>query len=75
MLNYFCKRPLWEVTEKLSAVALGREKADIVIKDAKLVNVCTCEIEEHTDVAISEGRVALVGCADACIGKNTKYRR
>lgn len=72
MLNYFCKRPLWEVTEKLSAVALGREKADIVIKDAKLVNVCTCEIEEHTDVAISEGRVALVGCADACIGKNTK---
>ena len=72
MLNKFCKRPLYEVTLKLANVAMGVEKADMVIRNARLVNVCTCEIQEGIDVAISEGRIALVGDASHCIGDDTK---
>ena len=71
MLNRFCKRPLWECTKTLAAVAQGRQSADAVIKDAKLVNVCTAEIEEGMDVAIAEGRIAYIGDADHCIGEGT----
>ncbi len=72
MVNTFCKRPLWECTRTLSAVALGREKADLVIRGAKLVNVCTHEILENVDVAVACGRIALVGNASHCIGDKTK---
>ena len=72
MLNRFCRKPLYEVTRKLSQVAMGAEKADLVIKNARLVNVCTAEIQEGIDVAISEGRIALVGDASHCTGENTK---
>ena len=61
MLNKFCKKPLYEVTRKMANVAMGVEKADMVIKNARLVNVCTAEIQEGIDVAIAEGRIALVG--------------
>lgn len=72
MINTFCKHQLWEVTSTLAAVAQGFEPAETVIKDAKLVNVCTAEIQEHTDVAIAKGRIAYVGAsADHCIGENT----
>ena len=72
MLNRFCKKPLYEVTRTLAKVAMGVEKADLVICNARLVNVCTAEIQEGIDVAISEGRIALVGDAKHCIGENTK---
>ena len=72
MLNKFCKKPLYEVTQKLAKVALGVEKAETVIKNARLVNVCTAEIQENIDVAIAEGRIALVGDASHCIGPDTK---
>ena len=72
MLNKFCKKPLYEVTQTMAKVAMGVEKADLVIRNAKLVNVCTAEIQEGIDVAIAEGRIALVGDAAHCIGENTK---
>ena len=72
MLNQFCKKPLHEVTRTLAKVAMGIKKAELVIRNAKLVNVCTAEIQEGIDVAIAEGRVALVGDASCCIGENTK---
>lgn len=73
MTNRFCKHQLWEVTPTLAAVAQGRQPADTVIKDAKLVNVCTAEIQEGIDVAIAKGRIAYVGAsADHCIGDETK---
>ena len=72
MINTFCKFPLWECTRKLSAVALGREKADLVIKNAKLINVCTHEILEGYDVAVSMGRIAAIGDVSASVGENTK---
>ena len=72
MINTFCKFPLWECTRKLSAVAMGKEKADLVIVNAKLINVCTREILEGYDVAVSMGRIAAVGDVSASIGENTK---
>ena len=72
MLNKFCQKPLWEVTRTLSRVAMGAEKAELVIRNARLVNVCTAEIQEGMDIAIAAGRIALVGDAAHCIGENTK---
>lgn len=71
MLNRFCKKTLYEVTRTLANVAMGAEKAQLVIRNAKLVNVCTAEIQEGVDVAVSEGRIALVGDAAHCIGEKT----
>ena len=72
MLNHFCKKPLWECTQALAAVAQGVRPADTVIKHARLVNVCTAEIQEDVDVAIAEGRIAYIGSADHCIGDGTR---
>ncbi len=72
MVNHFCKRPLWEVSAKLAAVAGGSCPADLVIIHANLVNVCTREIQEDISVAVSEGRIALVGDASHCIGEGTR---
>ena len=70
-MNKFCKRPLYEVTQTLAKVAMGTEKAELVIRNARLVNVCTAEIQDGMDVAVSAGRIALVGDASHCIGENT----
>lgn len=67
----FCKKQLWECTSTLADVAQGRQGADTVIRNARLVNVCTHEILENIDVAISCGRIALVGDASHCIGEHT----
>ena len=72
MINRFCKKPLWECTIRLAKVATGAEKADLVIKNARLINVCTREIMDNISVAVADGRIALVGDAEHCIGENTK---
>jgi adenine deaminase len=74
--GYFCKKPLRECSRTLIRVAQGRMPADLVIRDCKLVDVCTREILEHTDIAIAEGRIAYIGInphtAEHCIGPNTR---
>ncbi|MCR1972913.1 adenine deaminase [Clostridium sporogenes] len=72
MFNKFDTKPLWEVSKTLSSVAQGFEPADMVIINSKLINVCTREVIENTDVAISCGRIALVGDAKHCIGEDTE---
>lgn len=72
MINHFCKRPLWEVTKTLADTAMGRVPADTVIRNGRLINVCTAEILDGLDIAIKEGRIALVGDATACIGPDTE---
>lgn len=72
MINHFCQTPLWEASQTLAAVAGGSMPAEVVIRDARLVNVCTAEIQEHIDVAIAKGRIALVGDASHCIGEGTQ---
>jgi adenine deaminase len=71
MINKFCASPLWESSKTLSAVAQGKEPAETVITNAKLINVCTGEILPDTDVAIACGRIALVGDGKHCIGEHT----
>lgn len=44
--------------EDFIAVALGEKKADLVIKNSKIVNVLTEEIIEGQDVAVVNGRIA-----------------
>lgn len=55
----------------LVSVALGEEKAELVIKDGKIINVLSREVHK-SDVAIKGERIALVGAADHTIGENTK---
>lgn len=62
---------LWEVERSLVGVAMGRAKADLVIKNGTLVNVFTKELLEGIDVAIKGDRIALVGKAEHTIGPET----
>jgi len=66
------RSPLWEVTRTLVNTAMGREKADLVIRGGTLVNVHTAEILHGVDVAIKAGRVAVVGRAEHTIGEKTE---
>ena len=36
------------------------------------MNVCTAEIQKGVNVAIAEGRIAYIGCAEHCIGPDTQ---
>jgi len=55
----------------LRDTALGKEKADLVIKRGRLVNVYTGEIYQ-ADIAIKGKRIAFVGDVKHTIGPNTK---
>jgi adenine deaminase len=68
------KRYPWhEVAQDLVDVAMGRQAADLVIRDGQWVNVHSGEIIPHTDVAVKRGRIAYVGpSAEHTIGKETK---
>ena len=62
-----------EVAPRLIAVAAGREQADRVFRNCKLVNVQTREVLDGWQVAIAEGRFAYVGAdASHCIGEHTE---
>ncbi len=50
-----------ERTRRLAAVATGREKADLVVRNGRWVCVQSGEIIAGTDVAVAGGRIAYVG--------------
>jgi adenine deaminase len=52
--------------------AMGRQKAELVVRNASLVNVNTGEILENQDVAVKKDRIALVGDAKHTIGQKTR---
>jgi adenine deaminase len=57
----------------LMDVALGKEEADLVIVNAKLINVYTAEILEHYAVAVKGEWIAYVGeTPEAFIGPSTE---
>ncbi|MBT2132327.1 adenine deaminase [Aliiroseovarius lamellibrachiae] len=61
-----------ETAPRLIAVAAGREAADLVIQNARVVNVHTREVLDW-QVAVAEGRFAYVGPdASHCIGDTTQ---
>ena len=72
----FCREPLWECSRHLVRVAQGAEPADLVVRDCRLVDVCTREVLEHTDIAVAAGRVAYIGIApytaQHCVGPDTR---
>lgn len=54
-------------------VALGKEKADLAVVNATLVNVYTGELLQHYSVAIKGQRIAYVGPkAEPCLGPDTR---
>jgi adenine deaminase len=58
---------------QLVDVAMGRQPADLVVRDGRWVCVQSGEIIEHTDVAIRAGRIAYVGeDASHTIGEPTQ---
>ncbi len=71
MTNIF---PSWaDVSSDLVAVAAGREAADLIVQNARLVNVYTREILDNWQIAIVKGRFAYVGPdASHCVGKESK---
>lgn len=60
-----------EITRVLVNTAMGREKADLVVRNALLLNVNSGEILEKQDVAVKRDRIALVGDAKDTIGPDT----
>ncbi|HKM77103.1 MAG TPA: adenine deaminase [Candidatus Bathyarchaeia archaeon] len=71
LLNNHRRTNLYDVTKSLVATALGKEKADLVIKNGNLVNVNSGELLEGLDVAVKKDRVAFVGKADHTVGPQT----
>lgn len=61
---YHKRKALYEVTRDIAAVAMGFLPADLIIKNSKLVNVNTAQVQPGIDVAIKHGFIALVGNAD-----------
>lgn len=57
--------------QKLLAVAGGRQPADLVIKNGRVVNVFSGEIYDG-GVAVAGGKIAAVGDVDYTIGDNTE---
>ncbi|MEJ2550953.1 MAG: adenine deaminase [Anaerolineales bacterium] len=62
-----------EMTRGLVDVAMGREKADLVVRNGRWVCVQSGEILENTDVAVRGERIAYVGSdASHTIGPDTE---
>lgn len=62
-----------EDIKRLIRVALGKEKADLVIKGGNLVNVYTGELLENYSIAVKGDKIAFVGeDADHTIGDSTR---
>ncbi|WP_071674314.1 adenine deaminase [Nioella nitratireducens] len=62
-----------ESAARLVAVAAGRDPADLVLRNLKLVNVQSREVLDGWQVAVADGRFAYVGPnATHCIGEGTE---
>lgn len=61
-----------QTRKSLIPTALGKEKADLVVKNSTLINVYSGELLEEKDVSIKGDKIAFVGEADHTIGEDTK---
>lgn len=52
---------LHEVTLDVVATAMGREPADLIIRNGRLVNVNVGRIQDNMTVAVRHGIIAYVG--------------
>lgn len=62
------------IRERVRAIkcALGEERPSLVLRNVKLVNVLTCEIEENIDVVIKDRLIAFVGDYSKMYNKSPK---
>lgn len=67
------RQPWPEVARDLVDVAMGRQPADLVIRNGHWVNVHSSEIIPHTSIAVKGSRIAYVGeDVSHTIGKKTR---
>src|SRR4051794_25774380 len=59
-------------TRTLADVCMGRTPADLLITGGRLVNVHTREGHDGADVAVKDGRVAMLGAAAHTRGPDTE---
>src|SRR5829696_509176 len=65
--------PLHQVTQQVVSTAMGREPADLIIRNARLVNVNVGRIQDRVDIVVRNGWIVLVGdAAHVKIGARTK---
>jgi len=57
------RKALSTITLDLVATAMGREPADLIVRNARLVNVNIARIQDGVDIAVRHGFIALVGDA------------
>ncbi len=51
---------------------MGRKPAELILKNGRLVDVCTGRVRAHMDIAVCHGRIVLVGDAShVLIGPET----
>ena len=75
-LTRFSVAPLHTLTRVLAAVAMGREKPDLVITGGRLLSTFTERIHQEREVWIKAGRIAAVkpaGTAKTLHGKTVKF--
>ncbi|WP_374017244.1 adenine deaminase C-terminal domain-containing protein [Paenibacillus thiaminolyticus] len=71
--NRFTRPHLADCVSALIATARGDKKATLVIQHAKLVNVCSGEIQDEMSIGVQDSRIAFVGKdASHMIGEDTK---
>jgi adenine deaminase len=55
------RRHLHQVSQRVAATAMGREPADLIIRNGRLVNVNIGRIQDGMDLAVRDGIIAYVG--------------
>jgi adenine deaminase len=62
-----------QVSERVVATAMGREPADLIIRNGRLVNVNVGRIQDGIDLAVRDGIIAFVGKGDHLVaGPDTR---
>lgn len=56
-----------EITQDLVATAMGNQPADLIIRNGRLVNVNTAQVQTGIDVVVRHGWIALVGDASGVL--------
>ncbi len=65
-LTRFSVAPLHTLTQRLAAVAMGRQAPDQVITGARVLSTYTERIHHQREIWISAGRIAAVKPAGSC---------
>jgi adenine deaminase len=62
---------LEDILDSLIDTALGKKKADLVLKNCSIIDVYSGEIIEKSNIAVKDDRIVLIGNVEQCVGENT----